>query len=182
MQRRFSREFKRHVLTRKNLIIQILFLFLNFAVFWLPAEMIMFYPKNSHLKDALQVTKSLNILLDPLIIAIYDTRFKAAAKQLIAICPFNEFVRTFITNRQHDSSILTQSTIRYLERSRQMTRNITGNNDDITAIELVPNHSPQRQRTERQQQHFTSSVIHHQSIDSRQRSTQTKRKIADIHV
>ena len=68
---------------------------------------------------------------------------------------------------------------------RQTTRNTTqhtDNNDDITAIELVPNHSPQKQRTERQQQRFTSSVIQPQSIDSRQRSTQTKRKIADIHV
>jgi hypothetical protein len=179
MQRRFSRAFKRHVLTRKNLIIQILFLFLNFAVLWLPAEIIMLYTKNPHLKDALQVTKSLNILLDPLIIAIFDTRFKSAAKQIISICPFIEYMCSFVTNRPLDSSISTQPTIfRRLERSNQMTRNTIWNNDDITVLELVPNHSPQRSRTQQQR----SSLNRRQLINKRRKSTQRRTKIVENHV
>ena len=144
MQRRFSKAFKRHIHVRKNLISQILFLFLNFAVFWLPIEIIMLYTEDHYAKDAAQVIKSLNIFLDPLIIIAFDTRFSSAARQLISAWPFDEFARCFNINRSQNSSITIQTTQqRRLERfqqSRPMTLASTwnlGNNDDITVLESV---------------------------------------------
>jgi len=184
MQRRFNRAFKRHVHIRKNLISQILFLFLNFAVFWLPAELITLYTKSLHLKDAVQVTKSLNILLDPLIIFVFDSRFSSAAKQLLSTQAFNGFMRCFNSNRQRNDSLITQTMpSKYVRHSQQMstnsrqtitgvTRNI-GNKDDSTVFESVSNYSSQRPRRRRQKQRLTNR---------RRTSTQSRMTIAENHV
>jgi hypothetical protein len=186
MQRRFSRAFKRHVHIRKNLISQILFLFLNFAVFWLPTEIIILYTKNRLIKDAAQVIKSFNILLDPLIIIGFDTRFKSAAKQLLSTWPFDQFTRSFNINRQQAPSHVVQPTIkRRLKRLRQTTNQQTptqpttrtstwnmGNNDDITMLEPVSNHSSQNQK-QQSSQHPTRG---------RRRSSIQRIKITENHV
>jgi len=185
MQRRFNRAFKRHVHIRKNLISQILFLFLNFAVFWLPAELITLYTKNLHLKDAVQVTKSLNILLDPLIIFVFDSRFSSAAKQLLSTQAFNGFMRCFNSNRQRNDSLITQTVpSKYVRDSQQMstnsrhtitgvTRNI-GNKDESNVFESVSNYSSQRPRRRRRQK---------QRLTNRRRtSTQSRMTIAENHV
>ncbi|CAF3803006.1 unnamed protein product [Rotaria socialis] len=99
MQRRFTRRFERNIHIRKNLILQILFLFLNFAVFWLPAEIITLYTKSRLLKDTVQVTKSLNILLDPLIITGFDTRFSAAAQHFLSKWRLDEIFGCFSSHR-----------------------------------------------------------------------------------
>ncbi|CAF1165513.1 unnamed protein product [Adineta steineri] len=200
MQQRFNRAFKRHVHIRKNLISQILFLFLNFAVFWLPAEIITLYTKNRHLKDTVQVTKCLNILLDPLIITGFDTRFKSAAKQLLSTPAFHGFRRCFNSNRQHDdSTTIATATAQIIPRrrfkhSRQMTTNseqmttgVTwniGNNDDITVLESVSNHSPQKkQRTRRQQKQRSISSTNQRPLENRPRtSTQIRMKIVENHI
>ena len=162
MQRRFNRAFKRHVHIRKNLILQILFLFLNFAVFWLPAEIITLYTKSRLLKDTVQVTKSLNILLDPLIITGFDTRFSSAAQQLLTKWRLDEFMCLFSPNRQNvplaESIQLitarTGTTIKRLKQStlkrktqqtptEQQTSSVTwnlANDDDITVLESTSNH------------------------------------------
>jgi hypothetical protein len=192
MQRRFSLAFKRHVHIRKNLISQILFLFLNFAVFWLPAEIIMLYIKNRKVKDAAQVTKSLNILLDPLIIIGFDTRFSSAARQLLSIWPFNPFMRCFNINRQYNSSLTTQTIIEkrpkrsyqtsHQQRTRTSTWNIA-NNDDITVLESVSNYSLQNQKTKRQQKRLKPSVNQRQSrTNRRHKATKKRMKIAENHV
>ena len=164
MQRRFTRAFKRHVHIRKNLILQILFLFLNFAVFWLPAEIITLYTKSRLLKDTVQVTKSLNILLDPLIITGFDTRFSSAAQQLLSKWRLDEFMRFFGPTRPNNSSSAsiqlistrTGTTIKHLRQStlrRAIRRNapqpplatVTWNmadDDDITVLESNSNHLP----------------------------------------
>jgi len=195
MQRRFSLAFKRHVHIRKNLISQILFLFLNFAVFWLPAEIIILYIKNRKVKDAAQVTKSLNILLDPLIIIGFDTRFSSAARQLLSIWPFNPFMRCFNINRQYNSSLTTQTIIEkrpkrsyqtsHQQRTRTSTWNIA-NNDDITVLESVSNHSLQNQRIkgqqQQQQQRLKSSLNQRQPRNRRRRLTQKRIKVVENHV
>jgi hypothetical protein len=162
MQRRFNRAFKRHVHIRKNLILQILFLFLNFAVFWLPAEIITLYTKSRLLKDTVQVTKSLNILLDPLIITGFDTRFSSAAQQLLTKWRLDEFMCLFSPNRQNvpltESIQLmtarTGTTIKRLKQStlkcktqqtptQQQSSTVTWNlaaDDDITVLESTSNH------------------------------------------
>jgi hypothetical protein len=162
MQRSFTRTFKRHVHIRKNLILQILFLFLNFAVFWLPAEIITLYTKSRILKDTVLVTKSLNILLDPLIITGFDTRFSSAAQQLLTRWRLEEFMCFFNTNRQTPPSTAsiqlmttrTGTTIRRLKQStlkrtskktptKQQTPTVTWNladDDDITVLESASNH------------------------------------------
>lgn len=162
MQRSFTRTFKRHVHIRKNLILQILFLFLNFAVFWLPAEIITLYTKSRILKDTVLVTKSLNILLDPLIITGFDTRFSSAAQQLLTRWRLEEFMCFFNTNRQTPPSTAsiqlmttrTATTIRGLKQStlkrtsqktstKQQTPTVTWNladDDDITVLESASNH------------------------------------------
>jgi len=193
MQRRFSQAFDRHVRVRKNLISQILLLFLNFTVFWLPADMIMLYTKNLHVKDAAQVIKSLNILLDPIIIICCDTRFSSAAGQLMSSWPFNSIMRCINNNRQHNSSLITKTKIRKprLQRSRQTTnQQMTGtstwniaNNDDITILESVSNYSLQNQKTKRQQKRLRSSLNQRQSKTNRRRkSTKKRMKIAENHV
>lgn len=162
MQRRFSRAFDRHVHIRKNLILQILFLFLNFAALWLPAEIITLYTKSRRLKDTVQVTKSLNFLLDPLIITGFDTRFSSAAQQFLSKWRLEEFMCLFNANRQTSSSNTSiqlmstrtgpnikrfkPSTLRRTFRknpSQQPTPSVTWNmvdNDDITVLELTSNH------------------------------------------
>lgn len=162
MQRRFSRAFDRHVHIRKNLILQILFLFLNFAALWLPAEIITLYTKSRRLKDTVQVTKSLNFLLDPLIITGFDTRFSSAAQQLLSKWRLEEFMCLFSTNRQTSSSSTSiqlmstragtnikrfkPSTLRRTFRrtpSQQQTPRATWNiadNDDITILDSTSNH------------------------------------------
>lgn len=179
-QRRFTRAFKRHLHIRKNLISQILFLFLNFAVFWLPAEIIMLYTKNRHIKDAAQVTKSLNILLDPIIIAIFDKRFRTAAKQILTRWEFDQFLRLFNNFRQQQSSITTvPTTIQTYSRQtiKPPTWNIA-NNDDITVLESVSNHSLQGQQPQQQQQRSRSSSIRNKG----HRSTSTRKKTTENHV
>ncbi|CAF3133782.1 unnamed protein product [Rotaria sp. Silwood2] len=191
MQRRFTRVFKRHVHIRKNLISQILFLFLNFAVFWLPAEIIMLYTKTHPLKDAIQVTKSLNILLDPLIIAGFDTRYSSAGQQLLSRWPFNQFLCLFNIIRRYNSSTSTSATIRnrlaHLQQpmNQQMATVATwnmANNDDITLVESVSNHSLQVQRARRYQQRSSSSLNQQQSTNRRPRSRQRRMQIAENHV
>jgi len=162
MQRRFTRAFERHVHIRKNLILQILFLFLNFAVFWLPAEIITLYTKNRSLKDTVQVTKSLNILLDPLIIAGFDTRFSSAAQQILSRWRLEQFTFLFNTNQQASLSTAsiqlmrtrTSATIKRLKQStlkrtsrklpiQQQTPTVTWNiadDDDITVLDSMSNH------------------------------------------
>lgn len=162
MQRRFSRAFDRHVHIRKNLILQILFLFLNFAALWLPAEIITLYTKSRRLKDTVQVTKSLNFLLDPLIITGFDTRFSSAAQELLSKWRLEEFMCLFNTNRQTSSSSTSiqlmstraganikrfkPSTLRRTFRrtpSQQQTPSATWNiaeNDDITVLDSTSNH------------------------------------------
>lgn len=162
MQRRFSRAFDRHVHIRKNLILQILFLFLNFAALWLPAEIITLYTKSRRLKDTVQVTKSLNFLLDPLIITGFDTRFSSAAQQLLSKWRLEEFMCLFNPNRQTSSSNTSiqlmptrtgtnirrfkPSTLRRTFRKtshQQATPSVTWNmadNDDITVLETTSNH------------------------------------------
>ena len=164
MQRRFTRAFKRHVHIRKNLILQILFLFLNFAVFWLPAEIITLYTKSRLLKDTFQVTKSLNILLDPLIITGFDTRFSSAAQQLLSKWRLDEFMCFLGPSRANNSSSasiqlvstrtgttikrLRQSTLRRSIRRKapqQTQPTVTWNiadDDDITVLESNSNHLP----------------------------------------
>ena len=162
MQRRFTRTFKRHVHIRKNLILQILFLFLNFAVFWLPAEIITLYTKSRTLKDTVQVTKSLNILLDPLIITGFDTRFSSAAQQLLSKWRLDGFICFLSTTRPSVSSSAslqlistrTGTTIKRLKQStlrRSTARTSTpqplpavtwniADDDDISALESTGNH------------------------------------------
>ncbi|CAF3382989.1 unnamed protein product [Rotaria socialis] len=192
MQRRFNRVFRRHIHIRKNLISQILFLFLNFAVFWLPAEMIMFYTKNHPLKDAMQVTKSLNILLDPLIIFGFDTRYSSAARQFLLRWPFNQFLCLFNMNPGLNSSTSTSATMgNRLRRSRQppsqpmatvTTWNIA-NNDDITILESVSNHSLHVPRIRRQQQQrLISPSNRRQPINRRPRSRPRRTHIVENHV
>jgi len=182
MQRRFTKAFKRHIHIRKNLISQILFLFLNFAFFWLPIEIIMLYREDHHAKDAAQVIKSLNILLDPLIIIAFDTRFSAAARQLISAWPFDQFTGYFSIHRPTTtSSIGLQTTIR--KRSKRSTQipkinqpmttfstwNM-GNNDDITVLESVSNHSLSNQRprmsSSKKRQHSSSSQKRMRTIEN----------------
>ena len=157
MQRRFNRAFKRHLHIRKNLISQILFLFLNFTVFWLPAEIIILYTKDSGIKDAAQVIKCLNILLDPLVIAGFDTRFSSAGRELLSKWPFDQLTRCLNLDRRQSSSSITQPTTlktyslptlqtAYPPRTQASTWNI-GNNDDITILESVYNHSSQQSRS-----------------------------------
>jgi hypothetical protein len=155
MQRRFNRTFKRHLHIRKNLILQILFLFLNFAVFWLPAELIMISTKNPRIKDAAQVIKSLNILLDPLVITFFDTRLSSAGRQLLSTWPFNQFTSCLNNDQQqqqhqqHSLVTIQSTTIRRRETDRfkqSATWNIA-NNDDITVLESVSNHSLQNQKS-----------------------------------
>lgn len=149
MQRRFNRAFKRHLHIRKNLISQILFLFLNFTVFWLPAEIIILYTKNPGIKDAAQVIKCLNILLDPLVITGFDTRFSSAARQLLSKWPFDQLTRCLNIDRRHSSSSITQPTtlrtyfhstvpIGHPQKTQASTWNMA-NNDDITIFESVYN-------------------------------------------
>ncbi|CAF0836482.1 unnamed protein product [Adineta steineri] len=156
MQRRFTKTFKRHVHIRKNLILQILFLFLNFAVFWLPAEIITLYTKSRLLKDTVQVTKSLNILLDPLIITGFDTRFSSAAQHFLSKWRLDEFMCFFSTNKQNPSStassqlmtVRSGTTLKRLKsstskRSTQQIPSVTWNladDDDITGLESTSNH------------------------------------------
>lgn len=156
MQRRFNRAFKRHLHIRKNLITQILFLFLNFAVFWLPAEIIILYTKNPVIKDTAQVIKCLNILLDPLIITGFDTRFSSAGQQLLSTWPFDQLTRCLNNDRQRSSlPVVPPTTIR--RRSiptnrtvhQQMTPASTwniANNDDITLVETASDHPLQNRR------------------------------------
>ncbi|CAF1202810.1 unnamed protein product [Rotaria sordida] len=191
MQRRFTRVFKRHVHIRKNLISQILFLFLNFAVFWLPAEIIMLYTKSHPLKDAIQVTKSLNILLDPLIIAGFDTRYSSAGQQLLSRWPFNQFVCLFNIIRRYSTSTLTSTTIRnrLTQLQQPMNQQIAtvttwnmANNDDITVLESVSNHSLQVLKTRRHQQRSPLSLNQRQLLNRRPRSRQRHMQIAENHV
>ena len=162
MQRRFTRAFKRHVHIRKNLILQILFLFLNFAVFWLPAEIITLYTKHRMLKDTVQVTKSLNILLDPLIITGFDTRFSSAAQQLLSKWRLDGFICFLSTTRPSVSSSAslqlistrTGTTIKRLKQStlrRSTARASTplplpavtwniADDDEISVLESTGNH------------------------------------------
>ncbi len=186
MQRRFSQTFRRHVHIRKNLIIQILFLFLNFTVFWLPAELIMFYTKNLDIKDAAQVTKSFNILFDPLIIIVFDTRFSSAARQLLSTWPFNQFMHCFNNDRHNDSSIITPTIItRRSQPSRQttnqpMTTTSTWNiisNDGITVLESVSNHSLRNSS-----RRLTSSFKQRRTRTKRTRARRTRSKIVEDHV
>jgi len=159
MQRRFTRAFKRHVHIRKNLILQILFLFLNFAVFWLPAEIITLYTKSRLLKDTVQVTKSLNILLDPLIIVGFDTRFSSAAQHFLSKWRLDEFMCFSGSNRQnslssHLMTMRSDATLKRLKRStlrsttekatsQQQIPTVTWNiadDDNITVLESTSNH------------------------------------------
>ena len=164
MQRRFTRKFKRHVHIKKNLILQILFLFLNFAVFWLPAEIITLYTKNRLLKDTVQVTKSLNILLDPLIITGFDTRFSSAAKELLLRWRPDDYPYRSSRNRLNapsNASIHLMTTrqnpiIRRLKHSKskaitrrmsiQQSARTTNQNksidNDFPLLELASNHIP----------------------------------------
>ncbi|CAF1013588.1 unnamed protein product [Adineta ricciae] len=156
MQRRFTGAFERHVHIRKNLILQILFLFLNFAVFWLPAEIITLYTKSRLLRDTVQVTKSLNILLDPLIITGFDTRFSSAAQHFLSKWRLDEFMCFFGSNRQNLSmttssqlmTIRSGATLQRLKlppnkRDTQQLQAVTWNladDDDITVLESNSNH------------------------------------------
>ncbi|CAF1681630.1 unnamed protein product [Adineta ricciae] len=156
MQRRFTGAFERHVHIRKNLILQILFLFLNFAVFWLPAEIITLYTKSRLLRDTVQVTKSLNILLDPLIITGFDTRFSSAAQHFLSKWRLDEFMCFFGANRQNLSmttssqlmTIRSGATLQRLKlppnkRDTQQLQAVTWNladDDDITVLESNSNH------------------------------------------
>jgi hypothetical protein len=191
MQRRFTRAFKRHVHIRKNLILQILFLFLNFAVFWLPAEIITLYTKSRLLKDTVQVTKSLNILLDPLIIVGFDTRFSSAAQRFLSKWRLDEFMCFFGSNRQNSlstgsSQLMTMrsdATLKRLKRStlrsttekatsQQQIPTVTWNiadDDNITVLESTSNHvsavNEQRPKT-----------ITQSSIQRKQRQPQRRRR------
>lgn len=162
MQRRFTRAFKRHVHIRKNLILQILFLFLNFAVFWIPAEIITVYMKIQLLKDTVQVTKCLNIFFDPLIITGFDTRFSTAAHQLLSKWRLDEFMSFLNPNRTANSSSasiqlvttrsgttiqrLKRSTIRRTSKKAPTTPGLSAvkwniaDDDDITILEATNNH------------------------------------------
>ncbi|CAF0938278.1 unnamed protein product [Rotaria sp. Silwood1] len=163
MQRRFSRAFQRHVHIRKNLILQILFLFLNFAVFWLPAEIITLYTKSRLLKDTVQVTKSLNILLDPLIITGFDTRFSSAAQHFLSKWRLDEFMGFFSSYRSNNLSSASiqlmstrrgtkmkrlkqpklEHTVRKTTTQQQMLPSVTWNlidDNDITIVESPSNH------------------------------------------
>jgi hypothetical protein len=179
MQRRFNRAFKRHLLIRKNLISQILFLFLNFAVFWLPAEIIMLSTKHySHIKDLTQVIKSLNILLDPLIITVFDTRLSSAGRQLLSTWPFNQFARCLNVNYQYHSSvpIIRRHSIG-LSPNQHKTLPSTwnmANNDDITVLESVSNHSLQNQRPR--------IITERQARNRRRKLAQKRMKIVENHV
>jgi hypothetical protein len=150
MQRRFNQTFKRHLHIRKNLILQILFLFLNFTVFWLPAELIMISTKNPHIKDIAQVIRSLNILLDPLVITVFDTRLSSAGRQLLSTWPFDQFTRCLNTHQQNQSFVTIQPTVvrrHEIVPLKQPTTWNMANNDDITVLESVSNHSLQNQKT-----------------------------------
>jgi hypothetical protein len=184
MQRRFTRTFRRDVHIRKNLISQILFLFLNFAVFWLPAEIITLYTKNRRVRDAAQVTKSLNILLDPLIIVFFDTRFKSATRQLLSTWPFNPISHYININPQYNSSLTTRTTmIKRPRRLRQPIRRTStwniANNDDITVLESVSNYPLQNQRTRGSQQ---QRLNQRQSTNRRRQLTQKRIRITENHV
>lgn len=160
MQRRFNRAFKRHLHIRKNLISQILFLFLNFTVFWLPAEIIILYTKNPGIKDAAQVIKCLNILLDPLVITGFDTRFSSAGRQLLSKWPFDQLTRCLNLDRRQSSSSITQATtlktysLPTLQppRTQASTWNMA-NNDDITVLESVYNNPSQTSRSRNTHRH-----------------------------
>jgi len=151
IQRRFNRDFTRHIHIRKNLIRQILFLFLNFAVFWIPAEIITLSTKNRLLKDTVQVTKCLNILLDPLIITGFDTRFQSALHQLLTRWHLEEFICVFNRNRQASSSSTTTTalfnrarskTIAHSQRSKPtITWNVSENDNHISTIDEQPTRS-----------------------------------------
>ncbi len=209
MQRRFSRAFDRHVHIRKNLILQILFLFLNFAALWLPAEIITLYTKNRLLKDTIQVIKSLNILLDPIIITGFDTRFSSAAHQLLSKWRLEEYMCFFSTNRQTPSSSasiqlmtsrrgtaikrLRQSTLRRTSRknsSQQRVSTATWNmadNDDITVLESTSNHisvvNEKRPTTIKKSTIPRRQVRQQQSqLPRRQQSNPRRIKIADNHL
>ena len=171
MQRRFNRAFKRHLHIRKNLISQILFLFLNFAVFWLPAEIIILYTKNPGIKDAAQVIKCLNILLDPLVITGFDTRFSSAARQLLSKWPFNQLTRCLNIDRPHSSSSITQPAIlktyfhstvpsAHPQKPQVSTWNMA-NNDDITILESVYNQPSQTHRPKRK---LSKTVQNHKEL------------------
>ena len=186
MQRHFSRAFKRYLHIPKNLIIQILVLFLNFAVFWLPAEIIMLYAKDHYLKDAIQVTKSFNILFDPLIITGFDTRYSSAAQDLLSRWPFYQLVRFLITQREHNSLASTSAIRDRLRRPYQLTnqhtrKDATGNianNDDITIFETLSSYFDQRRRIRRQQQSSSSSPLNlRESINKQKRARQNRMNI-----
>ncbi|CAF4556536.1 unnamed protein product [Rotaria magnacalcarata] len=162
MQRRFTRTCERNVHIRKNLILQILFLFLNFAVFWLPAEIITLYTKSRLLKDTVQVTKSLNILLDPLIITGFDTRFSTAAQRFLSKWRLDEILRCFSSNRLmslstasvHLTSSPTAIELNRLKQSTSICTNVQATSDqqmprvtwnladdDINGLESTTNHA-----------------------------------------
>ncbi|UJR21640.1 hypothetical protein I4U23_024717 [Adineta vaga] len=186
-QRRFNRAFKRHLHIRKNLITQILFLFLNFAVFWLPAELMTLYRKNLHLKDAFQVTKCLNILLDPLIVTVFDTRLSSAGKQLLSTRLFDGFRRCFNTNRQYNVSRTSYTTRRKQRKrrsyqtttnSQQMTTGMTwniGNNDDITIEDSESDHPTQRKRS-------VVSLNRRRAMNRQPSSKQKRKQTIENHV
>ena len=202
MQRRFSRAFDRHVHIRKNLILQILFLFLNFAALWLPAEIITLYTKNRLLKDTVQVTKSLNILLDPIIITGFDTRFSSAAHQLLSkwrleMCLFNTNRHSssssasiqLMTSRHGTIKRLRQSAARRSFRKSSSQRQTTNppstrnriDNDDVTVLESTSNHvtTTTERRSRRQPQHQRRR---RQTPPRRQPSNPTRIRITDNHL
>jgi hypothetical protein len=204
MQRRFSRAFDRHVHIRKNLILQILFLFLNFAALWLPAEIITLYTKNRLLKDTVQVTKSLNILLDPIIITGFDTRFSSAAQQLLSkwrleMCLFNTHRQTpsssasiqlMTSNRGTTIKRLKQSALRRSSRknsSQRPTSTGTWNmadNDDITVLESTSNHVPtvnEKRPTNSPRRQLQQQRQRRQLQPRRRPSNPTRIRIADNH-
>lgn len=187
MQRRFDRAFKRHIHIRKNLITQILFLFLNFAVFWLPAEIVNLYAKKLHLKDAVQVTKSLSILLDPLIVTAFDTRLSAAGKQLLSTRLFDGFRRCFNNSRPHHYRLSTRTTRRRRAKraqqavtsSQQATSALTwnmGNNDDITMTESLSDQSKRKIAMRRQSRRSHKSATAHRPTSRPQRSSRRKKQ------
>jgi hypothetical protein len=201
MQRRFSRAFDRHVHIRKNLILQILFLFLNFAALWLPAEIITLYTKNRLLKDTVQVTKSLNILLDPIIITGFDTRFSSAAHQLLSkwrleMCLFNTHrhspsssasIQLMTSPRGTTIKRLRQSASRRSFRKNSRQRQVTSgtrntvDNDDITMLDSTSNHistiAETRSRRQLQQQRRRRQLP-----PRRQPSNPTRVRITDNHL
>jgi hypothetical protein len=118
----------------------------------------MIYTKNRHLRDAVQVTKSLNIFLDPLIIIRFDTRFSAAARQLLSQSRIDEFIDFLRTNRQRRLSLSTQpNSIRsprptMIQQIPPVTTWNIAENDDITVVEPTSNHLSRRPRIRQPQQ------------------------------